>query len=73
MKTPYEKYKAKEKRLWKKFKVEVRDTCKHPEEYVTREHRCDEDEYGCIDYRHGTATYNCKYCGETWIVDTDGH
>ena len=73
MKTPYEKYKAKEKRLWEKFKVEVRDTCKHPEEYVTREHRCDEDEYGRTDYNHGTATYNCKYCGEIWIVDTDGH
>lgn len=69
MKTPYEKYKATETRLWEKFKLTVRDICLHPKEYVTSIHRYDEDEYGCCDYNRSTSTYNCKYCGETWYVD----
>lgn len=70
MKTPYEKYRSAESRRWEKFKVEVRDTCKHPEEYVTSKYRSDEDEYGCTNYNYGTTTYNCKFCGEIWFVET---
>jgi hypothetical protein len=63
---PYEKYRLEEQELWRKFKENVRDKCKHPVEHVTSVRSCDEDGYGMMIYNRGITVFKCKYCGGSW-------
>lgn len=67
-KTPYEKYKVKKEKIAEKLNNELKEIqtlCKHPTEYVIKQHTASLDNWCKSDDCYWTEFF-CKYCGLNW-------